>query len=119
MRFKKMFAFLPSPVRGALTWILYFISTGIWATLIVVFAIFKFLIPIESWIKIVDKLLNWFANNWIFTNSFIMQVPNKIIWDIQGVKELNYDGWYLVISNHQSWVDIMVLFKFFIERFLF
>jgi len=114
-----MLTFLPGPVRGMLTISLYFISTGIWATLIVVFSIFKFLIPIESWVKVVDKLLNWFANNWIFTNNFIMRVPNKIIWEIQGIKDLDYNGWYLVISNHQSWVDIMVLFQVFYRKIPF
>ena len=48
-----------------------------------------------------------------------MRVPNKITWDIYGVKELNYDGWYLVISNHQSWVDIMVLFQVFYRKIPF
>jgi len=114
-----MLTFLPGPIRGVITYALYFINTGVWATLIIVFAVFKFLFPMEGWVKILDKLLNWFANNWIFVNSFIMQVPNKITWDIQGVKELNYNGWYLVISNHQSWVDIMVLFQVFYRKIPF
>jgi 1-acyl-sn-glycerol-3-phosphate acyltransferase len=45
---------------------------------------------------------------------------------VQGLEGLNYNGWYLVVSNHQSWVDILVmqhllnrripLLKFFIKR---
>jgi len=44
----------------------------------------------------------------------------------RGGEGLNYNGWYLVVSNHQSWVDILVmqhllnrripLLKFFIKR---
>jgi len=50
----------------------------------------------------------------------------KTVWDVQGAEKLNYNGWYLVVSNHQSWVDILVmqhllnrkipLLKFFIKR---
>jgi len=114
-----MLSFLPRPVLGLFTFSLYFISTGFWATLIISFAPFKFLIPVKPWVKILDKLLNWFANNWILTNSFIMRVPNKIKWDIQGIQDLKRDGWYLVISNHQTWVDIMVLFKVFYRKLPF
>ena len=114
-----MLAFLPGPIRGVIAYILYFINTGLWGTLIVVFGVFKFLIPIEGWVKILDKLLNWFATNWIFVNSFIMRLPNKITWDISGVKDLNYNGWYLVISNHKSWVDILVLAKAFYRKIPF
>lgn len=114
-----MLAFLPGLIRGVIAYILYFINTGLWGTLIVVFGVFKFLIPIEGWVKILDKLLNWFATNWIFVNSFIMWLPNKITWDISGVKDLNYDGWYLVISNHKSWVDILVLAKAFYRKIPF
>ena len=114
-----MLTFLPGPIRGIFTYPLYFLNTGLWGSLIIVFAVFKFLIPINGWIKVLDKLLNWFANNWIFLNGFIMRLPNTIIWDIQGVKELKYDDWYLVISNHQSWVDILVLFKVFYRKIPF
>jgi len=111
-----MLTFLPGPVRGVLTYVLYFLNTAFWGTLIIFLAVFKFLIPIKLWVKILDKFLNWLANNWIFVNSFIMRVPNKIIWDIQDVQDLKRDGWYLVLSNHQTWVDIMVLFKVFYRR---
>ncbi len=53
-------------------------------------------------------------------------LTQKTEWDVQGGEGLNYNGWYLVVSNHQSWVDILVmqhllnrripLLKFFIKR---
>jgi 1-acyl-sn-glycerol-3-phosphate acyltransferase len=46
--------------------------------------------------------------------------------EIRGVQGLDRHGWYLVVANHQSWVDILVLFvalhgrvpffRFFIKR---
>jgi len=114
-----MLTFLPRPLRGLLTFSLYFINTGFWGTLIIVLSVFKFLIPYEPWVKLLDAFLNGLANNWIFVNSFIMRVPNTITWDIQGAENLNFHGWYLVISNHQTWVDILVLFKVFYRKLPF
>jgi 1-acyl-sn-glycerol-3-phosphate acyltransferase len=34
-------------------------------------------------------------------------------WDVRGVESLHPRGWYLVSSNHQSWVDILVLQRIF------
>jgi len=38
-----------------------------------------------------------------------MRLTQKTRWNVQGVDGLTYRGWYLVNSNHQSWVDIFVL----------
>ena len=38
-----------------------------------------------------------------------MRLTQRTAWDVQGVDELRYAGWYLVNSNHQTWADIFVL----------
>jgi 1-acyl-sn-glycerol-3-phosphate acyltransferase len=38
---------------------------------------------------------------------------NRIEWEVNGLTQLKKKDWYLVISNHQSWVDILVLQKIF------
>jgi 1-acyl-sn-glycerol-3-phosphate acyltransferase len=38
-----------------------------------------------------------------------MRLTQSTAWDVEGVDELRYEGWYLVNCNHQSWVDIFVL----------
>jgi 1-acyl-sn-glycerol-3-phosphate acyltransferase len=38
---------------------------------------------------------------------------------VSGLEGLRYDDWYLVISNHQSWVDIFVLQHVFNKRIPF
>lgn len=37
---------------------------------------------------------------------------NKVTWTIKGDDGLNKQSWYLLISNHQSWLDIFVLSSF-------
>ena len=56
-------------------------------------------------------------------------LTNNTRWDVQGTESLEPSQWYLVLSNHQSWTDIVVLqrifhrkipfLKFFIKKELF
>ncbi len=74
-------------------------------------ALIKFIIPFGWWRKITGKILIKVANNWVFLNSYVIDHAFPIEWNIQGTEKLKKNDWYLVISNHQSWVDIFVLQK--------
>ncbi|MBN1365715.1 MAG: acyltransferase [Syntrophaceae bacterium] len=121
-----MLNFLPSKLLGAIAGFFLFINVLFWFIIFFVFSIPKILLPWPSLLKIINKILNWIGENWIACNSGWMWLTQKTDWDVQGVEDLNYKGWYLVVSNHQSWVDILVmqhllnrkipLLKFFIKR---
>ncbi|MEL0657430.1 1-acyl-sn-glycerol-3-phosphate acyltransferase, partial [Pseudoalteromonas issachenkonii] len=61
-----------------------------------------------------------FASIWVTFNSLNQKLftPSKL--NVSGLEELKLKDWYLVIANHQSWVDIFVLQRVFnrIIRFL-
>jgi 1-acyl-sn-glycerol-3-phosphate acyltransferase len=59
------------------------------------------------------------GENWISTNSAILSTFASIDWRAEGVDELRRDEWYLVMSNHQTWIDILVLQKVFNRRIPF
>jgi 1-acyl-sn-glycerol-3-phosphate acyltransferase len=44
---------------------------------------------------------------------------HKVRWDISGIEDLNPNEWYLVVANHQSWVDILVLQNIFHRKIPF
>jgi 1-acyl-sn-glycerol-3-phosphate acyltransferase len=121
-----MLNFLPSKVIGAIASILLFINILFWVTILYVFTIPKILIPWPPLLKVINRILHWIGENWIACNIGWMNLTQKTEWDVQGMENLNYGGWYLVVSNHQSWVDILVmqyllnrkipLLKFFIKR---
>ena len=77
----------------------------------------------------IDPLLNAIATAWVACNSGWMWLTQRTQWDVQGIHELPYRGWYLVNSNHQGAVDIFALqhvmnrripmLKFFIKQQLF
>ena len=104
-----MLNFLPPLVRGIIASLLFGLNVLFWPMLVFVFSILKFLLPFLPLRRLFDRILLWFAENWISCNSGWMRLTQKTKWDVQGLEGLNYHGWYLVISNHQSWVDIFVM----------
>lgn len=56
---------------------------------------------------------------WISTNTSILKVGGSIDWQARGLDLLRRDGWYLVIVNHQTWVDIVALQEIFNRRIPF
>jgi 1-acyl-sn-glycerol-3-phosphate acyltransferase len=80
------------------------------------FALAKLLLPFTAVRHVTDRALNAIATEWIAVNNWWMGVVGNIRWDVQGADGLDPKGWYLVASNHQSWVDILVLQKVFNRR---
>lgn len=121
-----MLNFLPKKIVGVIAGLLLFMNVVFWVTILFVFSIPKVLIPWPPLLKVINSILHWIGENWIAGNSGWMWLTQKTEWDVQGAENLNYNGWYLVVSNHQSWVDILVmqhllnrkipLLKFFIKR---
>lgn len=104
-----MLNFLPTKLIGLLSFILYIFNTLFWLLPILVFSFFKALIPLGFSQKIFSYLLDTMASNWVGTNSFIQDLFTKTNVIVTGLEDLRIDDWYLVLANHQSWVDIMVM----------
>lgn len=104
-----MLHFLPGAVRGVIAFALLGLNTLFWATLLLTMALVKLVLPLPAVRRRVDPLLNGIATAWIAGNTGWMRLTQRTIWDVQGLSGLKPGGWYLVICNHQSWVDILVL----------
>ena len=74
-------------------------------------AIMKFVIPFKWWRNILNRILVRVANNWVLVNSMAIHYFFPVKWNVTGLEGLKKKDWYLVISNHQSWVDIIILQK--------
>jgi len=104
-----MLNFLPAPLLIVLAFSFYAINTVFWLIPILVFSLFKALIPLGFSQKIFSYLLDLMASNWVAVNTFNQKLFTKMKLKITGLEELNEKDWYLVLANHQSWVDIIVL----------
>lgn len=67
----------------------------------------------KLWRKLCDATLNWLASSWIAVNNVNLRLVSNTHWNVRGIEGLKLDEWYLVVANHQSWVDILVLQKIF------
>lgn len=104
-----MLNFLPGPVLAAIASTLLFLNIVLWITPLMTLALIKVLLPFTLIRKILDPVIVGIAENWISCNKGWMNLTQKHDWDVQGLGSLNRKGWYLVNSNHQTWVDILVL----------
>ncbi len=56
---------------------------------------------------------------WIAINAFIFSLSNSTKWEFRGLDDLGRNDWYLVIVNHQTWVDIVAMQTMFNRRIPF
>ena len=102
--------------RGASTLLLIGISTIVLTSTIFVLAIGKFLTPPGAVQNFVRKILAGIAELWTSINNFLLSLSRKTMWNVEIPQALDRKGCYLVNSNHQSWVDILVLQRCFNRR---
>lgn len=59
--------------------------------------------------KTVMQIVLPFQTSWSFLNLCILKLSMLGKWDVQGDSPIHRKHWYILISNHQSWMDIIVL----------
>ena len=106
-----MLLFLKGPILGTLAMLIWCVNTLFWCFYFYVVALFKLLIPIKYFRVGCTSLLDDIASLWMASNSYMLRTLIGIKWDVIGDVNLSMDKWYLVISNHQSWTDIVALME--------
>lgn len=84
-------------------------NTAVCSVCICLCALVKALIPILVIRDGATRAANYFMWVWATVNLGILSLTNRAKWDIRGGETLKRHGWYLMISNHISWTDIVVL----------
>lgn len=98
---------------GCLNFILYLLNLIMIMIPLTLVSIVKFTIPVQNVRKIANIVLNQLATFWISVNNEIITLTTKTKWFVEDFDKFSMDEWYLVLANHQSWVDILVLQKIF------
>ena len=104
-----MLHFLPAPINGAIASTLMLLNIFFWVPVLLLAATVKLLLPFRRVRLAIDPVLLRIAEAWIAGNSGWMRLTQPMQWDVSGLQDLNPRQWTLVICNHQSWVDILVL----------
>ena len=104
-----MLNFLPSLIVFAIATTLLTINILFWVPILLLVSVIKLVLPFKLIRLWIDPILIFIAESWISCNSGWMALTQRTQWDVQGIEGLNSKNWYMVSSNHQSWVDIAVL----------
>ncbi|NQU65479.1 MAG: acyltransferase [SAR324 cluster bacterium] len=106
-------------LRGVVSIVYLAINTLFWVSALFGVTLFKFAIPLKPFRTIFGKIATLIAECWIFVNNLGLIYTRNININVTGIEELNRKEWYLVISNHQTWVDIPILQKVFFRKIPF
>ena len=96
-------------IRGVIVFSGLTLNTILWFIPIIVLALVRLILPIPPVRRMITRALMSFGENWVSLNRYILAGGGALRWQALGVDDLRHDGWYLVIANHQTWVDIVVL----------
>lgn len=95
--------------RGVLTFGMLTVNTVFWFVPLMTLALLKLLLPIAAVRRMLTRWLMWLAENWIAVNALVLRGSGSRGWRADGIESLDRNGWYLLLVNHQAWVDIIVL----------
>jgi 1-acyl-sn-glycerol-3-phosphate acyltransferase len=106
-------------LRGLTSLFGYFCNTIFWCTPLFVLTILKFMIPLTRFRRWCSQTLNALATGWVGTNTINQRMFSRTSLVVQGLQGLSLNDKYLVLANHQSWVDILVLQRIFHRKIPF
>jgi 1-acyl-sn-glycerol-3-phosphate acyltransferase len=114
-----MFATLPGLIRLPFVMLLLTINLVLHVLPLFALSLLKVVLPIRAIRRSCSRALIVIAESWIAFNSLMFEWFTRTRWQLDGLAGLRTDGNYLVLCNHQSWVDIPVLQKIFNRRIPF
>lgn len=87
---------------------LYIVHSLILGVFALIFGFLARLMPVKSWYRALMKIALLFPTLWATTSGGFLNL-RRHRWNIEGKDNLSPHHWYLLISNHQTWLDILVL----------
>lgn len=97
-------------LRGALVTLLFVASMVLAVIPLLILALIKVLLP-PRWRPVLRPVLDVIASAWIGFNSWHQRWSTGTRVETSGDLALDRDQWYMLIANHQSWVDILVMLR--------
>lgn len=111
-----MLSFLPGFVLLVFSVAMVILNTALVSLLIGVLAILKLLLPIAAIRHRLTQACNGVMYGWLCGNALMLRLVNRVEWEVHDTTQLNPKGWHMVICNHQSWADIVLIGDIFRNR---
>ncbi|PAU82055.1 acyltransferase [Halovibrio salipaludis] len=113
-------------IRAILGLLVMLINTLIGIGPMMVIALAKLIVPHQPFQQRCARGVMWIAEKWVDANVAVLNRMLDTRWELRGDFNPRLDTSYLVLCNHQSWVDIAALvevlngrvpyYKFFLKR---
>lgn len=100
---------LLTPVIFIISVILTILVTVLCSIPITLAGIVKLLVPIPAVWRYISAFADFMMWCWCQGLALLLRINGQLRWDIEGLEGLDRKNWYLLISNHESWSDIVVL----------
>lgn len=100
---------LPAAITLLLSIILTILVTIVCSVPIIMAGIIKLLFPVPAVWRTVSGFCNVMMYCWCQGLAWLLHLNPHLKWDIEGLDGLNKKNWYLLVGNHRSWADIVVL----------
>ncbi|REL29378.1 acyltransferase [Thalassotalea euphylliae] len=100
---------LPSFILMPFAFALFCLNLAFNGTLVFLGGLLKTLIPVKAFHQLLYCPMHTFYRLWTYNNTLILRLINRSEWEIKGAENLSKDAWYLILANHQSWLDILVI----------
>ena len=91
----------------------------LWTTPLFLVTFLKALSSGPGWRTFWGRVADRIAESWILCNNLGIRLTKPTRWEFPQLEYANNQGRYLVIANHQSWMDIVVLQRIFSGRLPF
>lgn len=61
--------------------------------------------------RVLARWMDGIINSWVGFNRFMFSALGltRVSLELSGAEDLSLDRWYMVVSNHQTWTDILLL----------
>ncbi len=104
-----MLNFLPGAIILIINLLLVIINTLFFSIPILVLAIVRLMLPLHSLQTGIENFNNAIYKTWSGINALIIALTCKIDWQVSGFENIKVKKTCILISNHLSWADIVIL----------
>ena len=103
-----MLSGLPSFILMPFSFLLFLINLAFCGTFVFIGGFLKFILPFKKFHQQLYRPMHTIYRLWAANNTAIIKLVNNVDWQVTGLDKVKKECWYLMISNHQSWLDIFV-----------
>lgn len=106
-------------LRGALAFGALTVNTIVCCLPLFLLALLKLVSPGSGFRRALTRGLTAIGEAWVSVNAAILRLRRPGLLEVRGLEGLSSGDWYLVIANHRSWTDVVLLQTVFNRRIPF